>query len=740
MTTGYKVLNEFRKRWQLLQWLEVLLCGLGPALCYYIVFKQVLFAVLIFLVVVVGLLIFKRPWETTVKRVIGFVDRKVMSAQYSSGLLLHPKKDLAPLAQLQQYRITAQLQRQLKSVNPPHHLKRAGLVLGGSLLLGFLLLHFNILDQIGPKKLPNALQNPIVFSPNDSTAIQETQVPKIIEQQLRITYPAYTKKASFQSEKMDVSAVEGSQLTWHIGFDNPVESVLMKYEGKEYPLKWTKKGYAISLPLERPTFYNFRFISVDGSSYSSELYALEALSDTRPHIAVPDLEQFTTYSIEDKKRLAVKTVISDDYGVNSAKIVATVSKGSGEAVKFREEELNFMESFSAGTKKVVLNRTLDLDALKMEPGDELYFYIEATDLRTPKPNRSRSETFFAVIQDTVSDYFEVEGTFGVDQLPDYFRSQRQLIIDTEKLLKERPQLTKEEFKFKSNELGFDQKALRLKYAEFMGEETESGVEHTHEEIETGEEEDHENEDPLAAYTHDHDSENEHNLVPDEEQKKEKDNKDPLAAYVHNHEDPESSTLFTQSLKSKLRQALNEMWDSELHLRLYHPETSLPYQYRALKLIQEIKNSARIYVHRIGFDPPPIKEDKRLSGKIDEVSGFRKDEDIAIAQQYPAMREALQRATVLGQGNIPMTEDDRTVFEKAGNELAILAIENPGKHLKTLQQLKLLTENKGGQVSFFKEVQSGLLKALPEVQANPAKRTSNETQINALVLKELEAHD
>ena len=25
-----------------------------------------------------------------------------------------------------------------------------------------------------------------------------------------------------------------------------------------------------------------------------------------------------------------------------------------------------------------------------------------------------------------------------------------------------------------------------------------------------------------------------------------------------------------------------------------------------ELIQEIKNSARIYVHRIGFDPPPIK--------------------------------------------------------------------------------------------------------------------------------------
>ena len=71
----------------------------------------------------------------------------------------------------------------------------------------------------------------------------------------------------------------------------------------------------------------------------------------------------------------------------------------------------------------------------------------------------------------------------------------------------------------------------------------------------------------------------------------------------------------------------EMWDSELHLRLYDPATSLPYQYRSLTLLQEIKNHARIYVHRIGFDPPVIKEqEKRLSGDLDEIenSSFSTD--------------------------------------------------------------------------------------------------------------------
>ena len=108
----------------------------------------------------------------------------------------------------------------------------------------------------------------------------------------------------------------------------------------------------------------------------------------------------------------------------------------------------------------------------MDVGDELYFYIEAYDEKEPKRSVARSETYFAVIKDTITDQFAVQGTLGVDQMPDYFRSQRQLIIDTEKLIKDKPTISTQEFKFRSNELGFDQKALRLKYGQFMGDESE----------------------------------------------------------------------------------------------------------------------------------------------------------------------------------------------------------------------------------------------------------------------------
>ena len=387
-----------------------------------------------------------------------------------------------------------------------------------------------------------------------------------------------------------------------------------------------------------------------------------------------------------------------------------------------------------------MSKQIDLDRLNMEPGDELYFLVEVRDTKRPKANISRSETFFAVIKDTVTGQFSVEGTMRADLMPDYFRSQRQLIIDTEKLIAEQSKLSKKVFNATSNELGFDQKALRLKYGEFMGDEADSG-------IQGGQinpiEENAVSDDPLAEFTHDHDGANEHNLVDHEhgeEGEAEETTNTPLDDYLHDHDDPEESTLFAQSLKSKLQQAMAEMWDAELQLRLYTPRKSLPYQYKALKLIQEIKNSARIYVHRIGFDPPPIKEEVRLTGDIKEVNNYQKKMELGKAELYPNIREATKRIEELLSGELLVTEADQALFSKAGNELAAKAIAEPGKYLGTLQNLKLLSEATEQTTEILIEVQQGLQSAIPKAEPSPNKETLYIDAINELLLKELDTYD
>ena len=100
----------------------------------------------------------------------------------------------------------------------------------------------------------------------------------------------------------------------------------------------------------------------------------------------------------------------------------------------------------------------------------------------------------------------IEAGLGVDVMPEYFRSQRQIIIDSEKLLRDKRRITKQTFNATSNELAHDQKVLRLRYGEFLGEEFQSSV-GPQSSISNEQAEDVE-----KTFGHAHDRDNDHNQV------------------------------------------------------------------------------------------------------------------------------------------------------------------------------------------------------------------------------------
>ena len=279
----------------------------------------------------------------------------------------------------------------------------------------------------------------------------------------------------------------------------------------------------------------------------------------------------------------------------------------------------------------------------------------------------------------------------------------------------------------------------------MGDETEmqaaaGAVSHEQGEADHGSEDG--EEDLLDKYSHKHDSENEHNLVEehDHENEETEEEEDPLHDYLHNHSDPEESTLFEKSLKAKLRDALNIMWDAELHLRLYEPEKSLPFQYDALEIIQEIKNSARIYVHRIGFDPPPIKEENRLSGDVENITNYDKRQEFEYQKSFASTREAISRLESLIQGKKKFDASDSALFVDAGNELAQRAVSQPLKYIKVLQGLRDLEKAANRSKENYSEVQKNLLSVLPQIEDIPMKKTKYYSEINSLYLKELGVYE
>lgn len=742
MIEAKHILVKFKQRWQLLLCLEVFLYAIGSAILTYFLSSNVLVAISVFIVLFTILAFIKKPWQPNLTTSSSYIDNHLENLEYSTSLLLKPSENLSSLAMLQQQKVVKRLSDEISKISPPNNIIKSSIVATALILIGFLAYQFNLTDYFTTEINPINKEDVVSFQPTDSTNLQ-AEIPELIKQSLTIYYPNYTNLPASKSSKMDVSAVEGSRISWELEFSDTLETVSIENMENSYVMELKDGKYTFNLSLTNSSFYNFKFSDKNGNTYFSDLYALEVTKDEAPIVDIKGIEQFTQFEFTNDKTVQFNSEITDDYGLKEAYIVATVSKGSGESVKFREEQLSFDTNLKRGSKSQNLSKKISLDAMKMEPGDELYFYILASDLKSPNPNISRSETYFVAIKDTTTNTFGVEGTLGVDRMPDYFRSQRQLIIDTEKLIKQRGQLSKKDFNFTSNELGFDQKALRIKYGEFMGEEqaeeegivTQDNLEEFEAENENHDEEG--EEDLLAAYTHDHDGSNEHNLV---DEKKEAESKNPLEAFAHSHDDAEMATLFEESLRSKLLKALGEMWDSELYLRLYEPEKSLPYQYRALSLLQDIKNSARIYVHRIGFDPPPIKEDARLSGKLDQITSFRKNETLEKEKEFPAIRTAIYRIEQIINRKDSISEKDQRLFESSGNELAQKAIENPGQFLQTLQQLKQLSENSETTIEILRTVQKGLMLAIPSSEFYPSKSNRFSDQLNQLLLKELEIND
>src|SRR5690606_27385490 len=266
--------------------------------------------------------------------------------------------------------------------------------------------------------------------------------------------------------------------------------------------------------------------------------------------------------------------------------------------------------------------------------DELYFHALARDRRRPEPNEGRSGTVFISLADTAAAGSGLIAGISLPAAPEYFRSQRQIIIDTERLIADAKSLPADIFRERANGIGIDQGLLRLRYGQFTGEEFEESV------------------------------------STDE---------------AHDHDDPENATLLAPSVRTRLNAAIAEMWEAELRLRTYRPTEALPYEYRALELIKSIQQESRVYVQRAGFEPPPLEPDrKRLTGETRAVRSRSVSDSAPHDPPRAGTRRALDALRQLATGSGASTAH-RAALEAGESELAALAAQGEPAALDGLRR-------------------------------------------------------
>lgn len=751
MSKNITFLHHIKKRYLLLQGLEVFLLAASFSVLAFCLLRllsssfalQLSATIFVFLSTTFSSIYRRGLHKTSLGDVASYLSHLYPALQQSTDLLLKESAELSNLQALQRDKVAKEFDRLKLEVKLPHRLGKTFVILFLCLISSILFFRASPLySPISETNLAPLLQQELTGGDSTQNSLEELK--------LHIQAPAYTGIKPAYANTLNPSVPEGSQLTWTMHFSQPCDKVWIVISGRDSLLAATTSNndYLVKYTLSSSLFYQV-YWQYKEKNFQSDFYKLESTVDEAPQITINNLAQFTELKHTDNLNISMEASIRDDYGLVDANIIATVSKGSGESVKFREEKMRFADPARIAGKQVNARTTFNLLKLGLEPGDELYFYVQAEDAKTPQANRSRTETFIISLQDTANLITSADEGLGVDLMPEYFRSQRQIIIDSEKLLKNRKTLSKEEFNFTSNALGYDQKVLRLRYSEFMGEEFVSGIgpEVSHEE------EGHEEEsDVVKEFGHVHDSENEHNLVEEkhdhkhEGEIKDPDKKEnPIEEFAHLHDDTEEATFYIQSVKAKLRAALTMMWDAELHLRLFDPQKSLPYQYKILNLLKEIANDSRIYVHRSGFDPPPIKEDKRYTADLSEIHNSTNRYVTISDDRYNRVREAIVLLNdLLDSERTLLSEQDKKALTLAGQALAALSVEEPVRYLQALRSLHAITNaNPPTQElpTLMLSAQQELWKSLPSKEQNISPSSLHLHALDKALIQHLEdSHD
>ena len=293
-----------------------------------------------------------------------------------------------------------------------------------------------------------------------------------------------------------------------------------------------------------------------------------------------------------KGALSLNAAATDDYGLDAGWFEYIVSSGEGETFTFKSGVIHRVSV--AGARSAHLSAALDLDSLRLKPGDLVHVRAVARDRNNVTgPGLGVSETrTIRIPRPGEYDSLAVEGAPPPD-VDSSQLSQRMLIMLTEKLQARRAKLARADVVKESQRIGSDQARLR----QHIGEVVFARLGGSQQTEDAGG-----NNSPAP-------------MTPDQL----------LAAANAATQASAGATDFegdetpVVAVNRPLLEAYNAMWDASRSLEVGEPGAALPPMRAALAAIQRARNAERLYLR--GKAPVVIVDvaKVRLAGKRDDAS-------------------------------------------------------------------------------------------------------------------------
>ena len=229
--------------------------------------------------------------------------------------------------------------------------------------------------------------------------------------------------------------------------------------------------------------------------------------------------------------------------------------------------------------------------------------------------------------------------------------------------------------------------LKHKYGQFVGDEV-SGITRTMEDgasqqqnnehvAEEAHEEHSEHEEPAEGSHDAHQHEGEHGLTEDKSGYQ-----SVIEQFGHAHGETDVAIFkapggIEQNPRVMMKRAIAYMWQAEGQLRLNRPRDALPFEEQALIWLNRAKKAQRIYVKRLGFEPPPVSEQRRYQGELTDINteaqhtpNVINDTDVRTLTKAIALLNAPLRA------NAPFNEQEKELLSQTEVLLNSLLDETP----------------------------------------------------------------
>ncbi len=576
-------------------------------------------------IAVLWLLFDARRWQQRIRNEWAtWLNAAIPALEDSSELLA---EDAAtPIARLQQQRLHARLNAVL-GAEQFHAIARARVRLP---LLPLLL----VLVTCVAAALYQGRQSAAVSRTTAPSATQPIAAGAIY---LRVLPPAYTGVAAFDSAARDIQIPQYSQVRWCV--KQPAGSVPSIELGDGSVL--TLADGCVQRRVDESLFWRS-----SGSSSGATRYNIRVIADQAPEVTITEPTELIHLLARDARSAQIAVTAKDDYAISRASLHMTLARGSGENIRFSDREVPLPQS--SDPKQRNWKKQWSLAELGMEAGDELYFFVRATDNASDHPHTTQSPTYTLRLPAPEAESLDATALPSLAK-PENLRSQRQIIIDTEQLvadLQAQPGMPAATLRSRSESIASDQAKLRLRYGQFLGEESN-----------------------LFGDEHEHENEHAQSTAPAAGFGRES---SMLKEFGHAHDQEDNATIFDPKTKAILKRALSAMWDAEKSLRAITPKPALPPEYKALEAIKELQAAERIYLHRTAFVPPALKEEKRMTGDIVGVLGYKRAQGAATSTVPAEVRDLVQ--ALAQDGALP------ALWSKSAREVIAQRIVDPEQKL------------------------------------------------------------